>query len=160
MTADLHKPGGDKDGGRKADLAAIHIAKKDLGWDDGTYRDLLFTICRVKSSGELDFTGRKRFLAHMRACGWKGGSQAPAAAQRPSAADARKPLTPPQKLMWSLWQQLAESGKVNDRKMPALVAFVHRHTGVDKLEWLTTAQEQLAIEGLKAWQRRAGAPQP
>ncbi len=54
----------DRDGARKADLAAIHIAKKDLGWDTDHYRDILFSVCRVKSSAELDFTGRKRFLAH------------------------------------------------------------------------------------------------
>jgi Protein of unknown function (DUF1018) len=149
----------DKDGGRKADLAAIHIAKKHLGWDTDHYRDILFSVCRVKSSAELDFTGRKRFLAHLRACGWNGGTTAPAGARKPASPASRKPLTAPQRKMWSLWQTLADAGLVDSRKMPALVAFAHRQTGVDRLEWLTGAQEDLVIESLKAWSRRPkGAP--
>lgn len=146
----------DKDGGRKADLAAIHIAKAALGWDTEHYRDILFSVCRVKSSAELDFTGRKRFLAHLRACGWNGGTSPAARGQRAVTVPSRKPLTPPQRKMWSLWQQLADAGKLQDRKMPALVAFAHRQTGVDRLEWLSGAQELLVLEGLKAWLKRPG----
>ena len=147
----------DKDGGRKADLAAIHIAKKELGWDTDYYRDILFSVCRVRSSGDLDFTGRKRFLAHLRACGWNGGATAPARGGKAAGGAARKPLTAPQRKMWSLWQQLADAGKVDSRRMPALVAFAQRQTGVDRLEWLNGDQEQLVLESLKAWLRRAGA---
>ena len=53
--------------------------------------------------------------------------------------------------MWSLWQQLAGAGAVNNRRMPALVAWVKRQTGVDRLEWLTPAQDALVIESLKRW---------
>jgi hypothetical protein len=56
--------------------------------------------------------------------------------------------------MWSLWQQLADAGVAESRKMPALVAFAHRQTGLDRLEWLQPAQEDLVIESLKAWLRR------
>lgn len=146
----------DRDGARKADLAAIHIAKKALGWDTDHYRDILFSVCRVKSSAELDFTGRKRFLAHLRACGWNGGINPPAHAHGPATASTRKPLTAPQRKMWSLWQQLADAGKVDSRRMPALVAFAQRQTGVDRLEWLNGDQEQLVLESLKAWLRRPG----
>ena len=94
----------------------------------------------------------------MRACGWSGGSATASRMNRP-ASTARKPLTEPQRKMWSLWQKLAEAGKTESRKMPALVAFAHRQTGVDRLEWLTTEQEQLVIESLKAWLRRPGGQQ-
>ena len=138
----------DKDGGRKADLAAIHIAKKQLGWDDETYRDLLWTVCRVKSSGDLDFTGRKRFLDHLRQCGFVN-----------AATKGRKvvsgTLTAPQRKMFSLWQQLADADLVHERRMSALVAYAKRQTGVDRLEWLKPAQEDLLIESLKKWLGRA-----
>lgn len=147
----------DDERGRKADLAAIHIAKGELGWDDDHYRDILFAVCRVRSSGQLDFAGRKRFLAHLRACGWSGGSKGRPGADRPPAA-ARKPLTKPQALMWSLWQRLHEAKVVDDRRMPALVAFAARQTGVERLEWLNRVQEDLVIESLKAWLRRAQKP--
>lgn len=134
----------DRDGARKADLAAIHIAKASLGWDDDHYRDILFAVCRVRSSAQLDFAGRKRFLAHLQACGWQGA--------RPAAKRAVKPaLTGPQRKMWSLWQQLADLGLVDNRRMPALMAWIKRQTGVERLEWLNAAQEDLVIVSLKQW---------
>lgn len=146
----------DGDGARKADLAAIHIAKAELGWADDYYRDILQAVCRVRSSAALDHTGRKRFLAHLRACGWSGGTKARPGAQKRASGPVRKPLTGPQRKMWSLWQQLADAGKVSDRKMPALVSFAHRQTGVDRLEWLNGAQEDLVIQSMKAWLKRSG----
>lgn len=136
--------------GRQLDLAKIHMAKKALAWDDSTYRDILWTVCQVRSAGDLDFAGRKRFLAHLAKCGWAEGRKGPAAASKP----VRKALTRPQKKMWSLWQQLADAGMVDNRKMPALLAYVQRQTHVDRLEWLTPAQEDLVIESLKRWLAR------
>jgi hypothetical protein len=59
--------------------------------------------------------------------------------------------------MWSLWQQLADAGKIQDRKMPALMVFIERQTGVARLEWLTPKQDDLVIESLKAFVKRPGA---
>lgn len=144
------------EGARKADLAAIHIAKAELGWDDDYYRDILWAVCRVRSSALLDHANRKRFLAHLRACGWSGGSKRGRGADRPATAP-RKALTGPQRKMWSLWQQLFEAKVVEDRRMPALLAFAERQTGVARLEWLNPAQEDLVIQSLKAWLKRTGA---
>lgn len=54
---------------RARDLAAIHATVKQLGMDDDTYRDMLWTVARVRSAGDLDFAGRKRVLDHLRAIG-------------------------------------------------------------------------------------------
>lgn len=138
----------DRDGARKADLAAIHIGKKALNWDEGFYRDMLHTLCRVRSSADLDFAGRKRVLAHMKACGWNGGGQRhPGPAQRA----ARPSLTLEQRKVWSLWQQLADAGAVQSRKSAALMAWVQRQVGIDRLEWLHGKQAEMAIESLKLW---------
>ena len=151
----------DHDGARRADLAAIHIGKKALGWDDEFYRTIMTAKCGVASSALLDHAGRKRLLAHMKACGWQGGNgrhTGPAKTGSEPSHAARKPLTAPQKKMWALWQSLADAGKTTNRKMPGLVAFAHRQTGVDLLDWLTAAQEDLVIESLKSWlKRRPGA---
>lgn len=56
---------------RTRELAAIHAAKRDLGMDDATYRDMLWAVARVRSAADLDFAGRKKVLDHMKACGWK-----------------------------------------------------------------------------------------
>lgn len=137
----------DSAGARRADLAAIHVAKKVLGWDDDTYRDILFTVCRVRSAGELDFTGRKRFLAHLRAC---QGQQAPTA----TARRAKAPWGPSLKRLWSLWQQLADAQLVADRSRGGLEAWARRQTGVDRLEWLNAQQTDLVINSAKQWLRR------
>lgn len=54
-------------------LAQIHIARKQLGLDEDTYRAMLFGVARVTSSAQLDHAGREKVLAHLRACGFKAG---------------------------------------------------------------------------------------
>jgi len=56
---------------RRAELAKIHIAKVQLGMDDGAYRDMLWTLGRVRSSADLDYAGRQRVLEHMKKCGFQ-----------------------------------------------------------------------------------------
>jgi phage gp16-like protein len=139
----------DSDPTRKGDLAAIHVAKKALGWDDATYRDLLQEVCGVRSSAGLDFAGRRRWLAHLRKC------EAQATTGKSAAARAkRKPLTGMQAKIWSLWMQLADKDLVQARTMAAIDAWVARQTGVDRMQWLTPAQLGLAVESLKRWLAR------
>lgn len=135
----------DNNGARRADLAAIHMAKAALGWDDDTYRDIMFTVCRVRSSAQLDFGGRKRFLAHLQACRQQQtGQPAQPVPQRPA-------WTPERRKIWALWQQLADAGLVQSRSREALFTWVARTTGVDRLEWLNTKQVELCVESLKKW---------
>ena len=57
---------------RNRDLAAIHASVKKLGIDDPTYRDMLWSIARVRSAKDLDWAGRRRVLEHLRARGAGG----------------------------------------------------------------------------------------
>ena len=70
---------------RNRELAHIHIAKTKLGMDDETYRNVLWTVARVKSSKDLDWSGRKRVLDHMKACGFKVQPKKLATAYKPLA---------------------------------------------------------------------------
>lgn len=56
---------------RKRDLAKIHIAIKQLGVDDSTYREMLFNIAGVKSAADLNGRGRAAVVRHLRRCGFK-----------------------------------------------------------------------------------------
>lgn len=56
---------------RRRELAQIHIAKAQLGMADDAYRDMLWTIGRVRSAADLDFAGRQRVLEHLKKCGFK-----------------------------------------------------------------------------------------
>jgi hypothetical protein len=133
---------------RKADLAAIHIGKAQLGWDESFYREILWTVCRVKSSADLDFSGRKRLLDHMRKCGWTSGKSPQ---RRPLAAD------PQSQMIRGLWLELHELGYVADASETALAAWVKRETGVQALQWLKPAQRSQSIEKLKLWRDRDAA---
>lgn len=137
---------------RNGDLAAIHMAKARLGLSEDEYRDLMATVCGgIRSAAQLDYTGRRRFLAHLQACLKARGGQA-------EGRVVRQDLTPQQRLMWALWMKLVDAGVVRDRSMAALVAWVHRQTGVDRLEWLTKQQADLVITSLRAWLRSRQEP--
>ena len=56
---------------RRRELAKIHIGAKQLGMDDDAYRDMLFTVARVRSAADLDAAGRQQVLDHLKACGFK-----------------------------------------------------------------------------------------
>jgi phage gp16-like protein len=135
------------DPSRQRDLVAIHVAKKTLGWDDSHYRDVLFSVCAARSSADLDRAGRKRWLNHLQTC-------LDRTQPTPKRQPVRKPLTGPQRKVWSLWMQLADKGLVTARTMAAINTWVARQTGVDRLEWLTAAQEALVVESLKQWLQR------
>ena len=56
---------------RKHDLAKIHIAAKQLGLDDETYRDILEQIANVRSAALLDENGRILVLKRFKELGFK-----------------------------------------------------------------------------------------
>lgn len=142
----------DNNTARRADLAAIHMAKKALAWDDDTYRDIMFTVCRVRSAGEMDFTARKRFLEHLRKCQQQLGI-------KPRGDFKPTPWSPPLRALWSRWQQLADAKLVHERSRDALQAWVKRQTGVDRLEWLTTQQLDAVLASARLWLKRGGKEQ-
>lgn len=56
---------------RRAELAKIHIAAKQLGLDRDAYEDMLWAVARVRSAADLDEPGRRRVLDHLKAVGFK-----------------------------------------------------------------------------------------
>lgn len=81
---------------RTRELAAIHVAKKQLGLDDDTYRAMLWTLERVSSAADLDHAGRQRVLEHLRSRGFARSPSAPARStdhgRKPHVAPDRQPL--------------------------------------------------------------------
>lgn len=129
---------------QKREIQLIKIAQKQLGMDDDTYRDILFTLTRKRSSTELDFAERKKVLEHMEACGFKRTKPQP----RKLADD------PQSKMIRALWLQLHEAGKVRNPSESALAAFAKRQTGRDALQWLNAKEASSLIEELKKWLAR------
>ena len=118
---------------------AIQIKRRQINMDDTDYRAMLMRVAGVASSTDIMDEGKladvQRELNRLGA----------------PAGPARRPLTKPQKKMWSLWQQLADAGRVRDRRMSALLSWVKRQAGVDSLAFLNAAQEFAMIESLKSW---------
>lgn len=133
---------------RTAELAAIHIAKKQLGLDDDAYRATVERISkgRCSSAGDLDETERRALIGHFRSAGFerKGGSPR-AADNRPQAAKLR-----------ALWHSLFDLGATRTRDDDALAAFVCRHTGKEAMRWNRGEDLRDAIECLKGWCERIG----
>ena len=63
---------------KKALLAKIHIAKKDLCLDDGTYRDVLRRVTGKDSSSKMLMSELERVIYEFGNLGWK-----PSAAAKP-----------------------------------------------------------------------------
>jgi len=55
----------------RSQLAIIHIAKKQLGMDEPTYRQMLKNCAGVRSSKALDEDGYAAVLSHLESCGFK-----------------------------------------------------------------------------------------
>jgi len=140
---------------RSIELAKIHIAAQQLGMDDDTYRDMLWSVGRVRSAKDLDLAGRAAVLAHLGACGFRNtGASRPQPYKKGSQAA----------LIRHLWTQLAQAGQVQDSSDRALRAFVRsqsaphhpQHVGWDDPRLLPRTVAGMVIEHLKQWCERAG----
>lgn len=75
---------------RSANLAKIHIAKKQLGLDEDTYRAMLLQHGGASSSKDLTSAGAAKVLAHLKRCGFKSTTAAKAGRSRPNVGVDRK----------------------------------------------------------------------
>ncbi|WP_339745625.1 regulatory protein GemA [uncultured Maricaulis sp.] len=126
-------------------LAAMHVAKKQLGLDEATYRDVLAQVTGKSSAKSMSDGERKLVLARFREMGFGQGS-----------TGRKKGLEGPYaKKLQALWIAGWNLGLVQDRKDSALIAFVRRQTGIDHIRFLHEPEDAAkAIEALKAWMAR------
>lgn len=133
---------------RRALIAKVHVAKKQLGLNDDDYRAVLLRIGGATSAADLSDTkladvisefSRKGFTTKARPVG------TPRPADHPVALKAR-----------ALWISLHQLGAIDNPSEPALEAFACRQLGVPKLQWANQAHGYKLIEALKAMAERAG----
>jgi phage gp16-like protein len=121
----------------------VHVAASWLKLDDATYRAAIAAHAGGKTSSKAcGVRELEALLEHFHRCGFP----------RPGGKRFA-PLTPRQKKMYALWQQLADGGHVEDRSMDALDAWIQRQTNTRR-QWLNGAQEDQLIESLKKWSER------
>jgi hypothetical protein len=128
-------------------IAAMHVAKKQLGLDDDTYRATLAQVTGKASSADMTESERQTVLEHFRQSGFKG-----------TATGSRKALEGKfAGKLQALWIAGWNLGLVRDRDDRALLSFVKRQTGLDHVRFLRHgADATKAIEGLKGWLERSG----
>ncbi len=144
------------DNGRRALLAKVHLAKKDLRLDDDTYRAILERETGRRSSADCTVEELERLVAHFRAQGFVPKA---IAGGRPSSAVQRAPRRadhPVAKKARALWISLHQLGVVVNASEQALEAFAKRQLGVERMQWMDQALGFKLVEALKAMAEREG----
>ena len=150
------------DAARRAELAVIHIAKKELGLDDDTYRGVLHQLTRgrVDSAGVMTPRERHALIEHFKTHGWSG---AQSSTLRPRLAVERpfkKAKRPQARLVWALWGELKRRGALENPSREACRAFCAKTAGIEVAtdpDLMTAAQLDPVINALKAWVAREKA---
>lgn len=125
-------------------LAKIHIAKKELGLDDETYRAVLQRVIGKSSCAKANAKQLTKVIEEFKSLGFKGQSN----------KKFRKSPIPAVKKVYALWGELQGLGAVETKDKTALDAFVKKYTGIDNANWLDDKSARKVIEILKKWIER------
>lgn len=125
-------------------LAVLHIAKKQLGLDDETYRDILEACAGVRSAADLDSAGFSEVVRHFESCGFVSRFNPVSGRRRhPDMATDRQI-----KKIYALWWSMPgyyEKGK----EYRALRGFLQKRFRVNHENFLTFDVAHDVIEALK-----------
>lgn len=132
---------------RNAALSKIHIAKKDLGLDDDTYRALLARVAGVTSAKDLNPRQVSAVLAEFQRLGWQ-----PVAKKQ--GRKAPKPAPDRAALVGKIEAFLAEAG----RPWTYADAMAERMFKVERVEWCDSDQLGRLVAALVYDARRHGRP--
>lgn len=134
-------------------IAAIHVLKSRLQLTDEDYRALLKGLVFKSSSKDMSEAERRQVRDHLQKLAERMGVARPRAAQ--TDFQARKAaMSPRERKVWALWNQLHRDGLIRNHSATALNAWVKRQVGVDALRFATSAQLDTLIEALKRWRER------
>lgn len=128
--------------------ALVHLAAKQLGFDDDIYRTILKVHGGVDSARDLDNRGFERVMAYFTAHGFRSTWTQRTFGKRPGMASPRQV-----DLIRDLWTEW--SGKSDEA---SLNAWLERSFHVTALRFLSSAAAGKAISGLKAMISRKRTP--
>ena len=165
---------------RRSLLAKIHIGKKQLGFDDVLYREILEARYGKDSAAALSDRQLVDLAEHFKSLGFKakparfrpsGRSSGKAGGKRQQGSKAGNPKTRQKTYqaantaeagkMRALWLSLYHLGVVRDPSEKALTSYARRVTGgrelgLASLTWIRGRDAWKVIEGLKKMGERAG----
>ena len=129
-------------------IRLIHVAQRDLGMDDDTYRAVLADCTGKRTTVAMSLTELELVIGRMKRGGFRVRHGGKPASSRPLAdyPEATK--------IRALWLFLHQLGAVKNPSEAALAAYVKRVARVDALQWLDGKQAKTVIESLKKWAMR------
>ena len=122
----------------------IHVAKRQLGLDDATYRHILQDVAGVQSSKDLDDGGFADVMDYFDRLGFRSTSAAREFGHRRGMASPAQIGT-----IRKLWTEWATDGSEK-----SLNAWIERCFHVSSLRFLTNDNASKAITGLRAMAKR------
>lgn len=126
-------------------IKLIHVARRELGMDEPTYRTLLQFAGKADSTSKMAVPALLAVLERLQKAGF---------VIRPKAGDRRQVINPDASKVRALWLFLHALGAVRDPSEMALAAYVKRIAKVDDLRWARGAATTALIETLKKWAMR------
>lgn len=137
---------------RRAMLAKIHVARKELDIVEDDYRQILVDQTGHLSAKDCSDAELDKVLDALKAKGFKPKSRSPRTGQQradhPMARKAR-----------ALWLSLYHLGAVRNPDEKALEGFACRQLKVERLQWSNQSHGYKLIEALKDMADRAGWPE-
>lgn len=128
---------------KRALIAKIHIGKKELGFDDDTYRDVLWRVTGKRSCSDMSIAELKAVIADMQKAGFK---------VKPAKKHGKKPDVTAHKkeLIRKIEAMLA------DMSLPWAYAdgMAQNMFKVAKVQWLGEDKLRRLMQALAVYQRR------
>jgi len=134
---------------RRALLAKVHLARKELALSEDDYRAILLDVAGRRSAADCNDAQLVAVVERFKARGWKqaqpkGRSGGKPADHRP-AGKAR-----------ALWISLYHLNAISDPSERALEAFARRQLGCQRMQWADQSMMFRLIEAQKAIAERNG----
>lgn len=129
---------------RNRHIRLIHVLIRERGMTEDEYRALYESSTRKTSLKAMTEKDLQRVVSALKSYGAKKRQYKPASLfDSPQARKIR-----------SLWLTLKDMGELRNSSEQALLAYIKRLTGVDRMEWLKSNQMSYVIETLKKWVAR------
>lgn len=129
----------------RAILAKLHIAKKELGLAEESYRAILVRVTGNVSSKDCTEAQLQKLLDEFKRLGWK-----------PKAGTGGGGFDKPHiRLIYALWREAGVVGAIDNASKEALRVFVERQTGKSAPEFCSPRDATSVTEALKAMIRKA-----
>lgn len=138
-------------------IKLIHIAKRQLGLDDETYKAFLISETSKKSCTKMTKPELELVFEAMKSKGFNYTGVKKGFAQAVKTADCRDDI----KKIRAIWITMGHQGFISDSRDRPLDAFVERMTkkftgglGIKTLAWLDSNLARHVLESLKNWHIR------